>query len=535
MPISISQAPAMHSGSDPWRDDKHDHSQILSSIPPSNLLVPAAPQISLSDACPADLPSQVLEEDDETASEPVEPLTPTSDSYPPAFSNHQQELVTSSTKSPECSPSNSNPLIINTAATPDSTPPKAAPASSEQQHMSTSAAPVRPSPLRTASHSIKALFRRSNSNAHEEAKGDWNLNLSPKEAVFSSNGGLFSSKRKASFSSTSRNSPVTSKSNSPHSPSSPSSTLNTVVNGVLGTSPPLQGARKYSISSAGLNLKEKIRFGATPRPQYPAQRMRSPSLGDLKNQPERPGFSIPADAGVGLKARRMSASLPDDFTVDTCELADEFVSASKVPGRRGREIGKGATATVKIMYRKGCSKDVPYAVKEFRKRSQKENEEEYEKKVKSEFSIANSLHHPNIVKTVRLCTHAGRWNHVMEYCSHGELFTLVQKNYLQKEDNMCLFKQLLRGVAYLHDNGIAHRDIKLENLLLSSEGHLKITDFGVSEVFSGIHPGLRSAGGQCGKEMGEIRKCPPGICGSRPYIAPEVLAKKGICSLKRLP
>jgi protein-serine/threonine kinase len=50
----------------------------------------------------------------------------------------------------------------------------------------------------------------------------------------------------------------------------------------------------------------------------------------------------------------------------------------------------------------------------------------------------------------------------------------------------------------------------------------------VSEVFSGIHPGLRAAGGQCGKEMGEVRLCAPGICGSMPYIAPEVVQKAGM-------
>lgn len=268
-------------------------------------------------------------------------------------------------------------------------------------------------------------------------------------------------------------------------------------------------------------------FGSTPKPHRVDQRIRSPSLSDVQSQPERPGFSIPAVAGVGLKSRRMSASLPDDFYVDTCELSEEYVSASRVPGKRGKEIGKGATATVKVMCRKGGKRSELYAVKEFRKRGQHEDEDEYVKKVKSEFSIAKSLDHPNIVKTFRLCTHNGRWNHVMEMCSYGEVFSLVQKKYLSDTDNLCFFKQTVRGVAYLHENGIAHRDIKLENLLLSDEGHIKITDFGVSEVFSGIHPGLRSAGGECGKEMKGVSLCSPGICGSLPYIAPEVLAKKG--------
>jgi protein-serine/threonine kinase len=272
-------------------------------------------------------------------------------------------------------------------------------------------------------------------------------------------------------------------------------------------------------------LRDKIAFGTTPKPNRSDQKKRSNSVTDV-NKKHQPDISIPAQTGSGLKAKRLSTSLPDDFFVDACELNDEFTSASKVPGRK-KQIGTGATATVKIMNRKGDSNGSQYAVKEFRKRSQKEDEEEYEKKVKSEFTIAQSLHHKNIVESSRLCTHAGRWNHVMEYCQYGDVFALVEQKYLKREDHLCFFKQLLQGVAYLHEHGIAHRDIKLENLLMNNEGYIKITDFGVSEVFCGLHPGMREGGGQCGKEMKECRRCAPGICGSLPYIAPEVLAKNG--------
>ncbi|KAG5927650.1 hypothetical protein E4U53_002830 [Claviceps sorghi] len=251
--------------------------------------------------------------------------------------------------------------------------------------------------------------------------------------------------------------------------------------------------------------------------------------GEKMYPPERLPWALPPEAGTGVKARRMSLSLPDDFTVDVAELLSEFEYQSKLLGRHGKHLGKGAASKVSLMVRKGCPGEL-YAVKEFRGKSNRESQADYEKKIKSEFSIGKSLHHPNIVETVRLCTDHGRWNHVMEYCSEGDLFGLVQKGFLKgddkKKDRLCLFKQLAQGVNYLHANGIAHRDIKLENLLLTKDSKLKITDFGVSEVFSGTHPGLRESGGQCGQNMGEVRLCPPGICGSEPYIAPEVLEKK---------
>lgn len=415
-----------------------------------------------------------------------------------------------------------DPLIINTV-TPPLTPRKPSFDISEQPISSTASSPSsQPSPLRAASQSFKSIFRR-NVQQNEDTQGTSIFGTSP-NGVGDGIGGAWIGPVVRN----SQTSQPTSTSNSPRSSSSPFDISDSGATGVFGTSAPLREAPKPGRTTTGRSLKERIKFAATSRPRDHHDRiLRSPSLGNTKTQRETPDFAFPANSGVGLKARRMSASLPEDFHVDSCELSEEFVSASKIPGRRGKEIGKGATATVKIMYRKGCSKDIAYAVKEFRKRGRNEMEREYEQKVKSEFSIASSLHHPNIVKTVRLCSHAGRWNHVMEYCSYGDLYSLIQRGYLQKEDNLCLFRQLLQGVAYLHENGIAHRDIKLENLLLSSEGHLKITDFGVSEVFSGIHPGLRSAGGECGKAMGEVRKCSPGICGSLPYIAPEVLAKTG--------
>jgi len=135
--------------------------------------------------------------------------------------------------------------------------------------------------------------------------------------------------------------------------------------------------------------------------------------------------------------------------------------------------------------------------------------------------------------TEDLCRNNGRWCHVMEYCSGGDLFSLIKKNFMGVDEKLCIFKQLLRGVAYLHSHGVAHRDIKPENLLVSSDGILKITDFGISEVFCGDHPAF-SEKMECGSNMKEVRLSRPGICGSRPYLSPEVIAQKESYDARKL-
>ncbi|KAF7538328.1 hypothetical protein G7Z17_g12658 [Cylindrodendrum hubeiense] len=348
---------------------------------------------------------------------------------------------------------------------------------------------------------------------------------------------------------------TTTRSNSPPSPGSPLEMVQTAREPAAnGTIPNRTDFAKKNRASTGLTLRGRaVNFvGSTVnrgnlRPQIRRRassfdggsRPTTPVPGGAEHHhhhhdeatypPERLPWPLPPDSGTGAKARRMSLSLPDDFAVDVAELQNEFEYQSKFLGRHGKHLGKGAASKVTLMNRKGYAEEL-YAVKEFRGKSHRESQQEYEKKIKSEFSIAKSLHHPNVVETIRLCTDHGRWNHVMEYCSEGDLFSLVQKGHLKpedrKKDRLCLFKQLIQGVHYLHANGVAHRDIKLENLIITKDSKLKITDFGVSEVFSGTHPGLRESGGQCGRNMGEVRLCSPGICGSEPYIAPEVLEKK---------
>ncbi|KAF4582978.1 kinase domain containing protein [Ophiocordyceps camponoti-floridani] len=473
---------------------------------------------------------------DDSADSVVEPVTPVSCD---GCSHHFTDAENTVSRSPSSTPK--SPKRIPTSDPPRLSDSDTAPPTPQSRHSTRK-------PASRLRRTVSSLFRRSNSREFVDVPP---LPPPTSQPIVFGTRGLFDGSPASS--SLNNDSPL-----SPGSPGSPSSPVMSPTHGspVVGGQqfPSSDDFQKKGRAATGFSLRGRaVNFvGARGRgSRHPSPTRRASSFDGLSRPltpglapkssssatpdaarmfpPERLPWPLPPDAGTGVKARRMSLSLPDDFYIDVADLQSEYEYQHKILGRHGKHLGKGAASRVTLMVRKGCPGEL-YAVKEFRGKSHRESQAEYEKKIKSEFSIGKSLHHPNIVETIRLCTNHHRWNHVMEYCSEGDLFGLVQKGHLKgedkKKDRQCLFKQLVQGVGYLHANGIAHRDIKLENLLLTKDSKLKITDFGVSEVFSGTHPGLREAGGQCGRNMGEMRLCSPGICGSEPYIAPEVLEKR---------
>jgi len=110
----------------------------------------------------------------------------------------------------------------------------------------------------------------------------------------------------------------------------------------------------------------------------------------------------------------------------------------------------------------------------------------------------------------------------MELASGGELFDQVidrGADAMPESFARNFFCQLLDGVNYCHLAGVAHRDLKLENVLLNAEGVLKLIDFGLSHVY----PVDRSSGTTVVDRSKPLRD----VCGSKSYAAPEVLAARG--------
>ncbi|KAI7868085.1 kinase-like domain-containing protein [Spinellus fusiger] len=173
-------------------------------------------------------------------------------------------------------------------------------------------------------------------------------------------------------------------------------------------------------------------------------------------------------------------------------------------GTWGRYIGKGAGGSVRLIRRSIDQKT--FAVKQFRKRLCHESEKEYIKKVTAEFCIGSTLHHPNIIETLDMIKEGPHFYEIMEYAPN-DLFSVVMSGMMSREEVACCWRQLVSGVHYLHSVGIAHRDLKLDNIVLDHVGILKIIDFGCSSVFK--YP------------FEDTTVLSKGIYGSDPYIAPE--------------
>lgn len=97
-----------------------------------------------------------------------------------------------------------------------------------------------------------------------------------------------------------------------------------------------------------------------------------------------------------------------------------------------------------------------------------------------EIEIIREIHHPNIIKLDKIFKLPDSIALVLQLAEGGELFDHVKlKKRLSEEETKMFMKQICNAVMYLHDRGIVHRDLKLENILLNKEkNQIFLSDFG---------------------------------------------------------
>ena len=172
-------------------------------------------------------------------------------------------------------------------------------------------------------------------------------------------------------------------------------------------------------------------------------------------------------------------------------------------------IGEGVSSKVKLAEEISTGKK--FAVKIFKKYSY----------ISTELNMLKKIKHPNIIKLIEGSkglikkpnfTNKMVYYFVLEFAENGDLFDYVlfaNKGFGEKYGRY-LFKELINGIDACHLAGVAHRDLKTENIMLSDDWDLKIADFGLATLLSGKD------------KTGKLNT----LVGTTFYIAPEIHSQK---------
>ena len=166
-------------------------------------------------------------------------------------------------------------------------------------------------------------------------------------------------------------------------------------------------------------------------------------------------------------------------------------------------IGEGMFGKVKLAFHLLTNEKV--AIKIFDKGKIKtKKEKEY---IEREINILKKLNHYNTIKLYNIIKNDEFIFVIQEYISGKELLHFIENTENLTEKDICrLYQQIISGIEYMHEMGIAHRDLKLENILLNYKKDIKIIDFGLSNKYD--------------RDMDELLHS---SCGSPCYAAPEMI------------
>lgn len=161
------------------------------------------------------------------------------------------------------------------------------------------------------------------------------------------------------------------------------------------------------------------------------------------------------------------------------------------------KVSKGTTCEVQVSNRADGKK---IAVKMFKAWN---SNNDHKRICRQEYLLLKKLRHENIIEVLG---YNGRKHTIMFEALFITLYQLLRRPTMPSmEERRCWFRQLCEGIAYLHSKNIAHRDLKLENIMVDeSFCRLKIIDFGASV------------------DIGQKNELCHGICGSEQLMAPEV-------------
>jgi len=171
------------------------------------------------------------------------------------------------------------------------------------------------------------------------------------------------------------------------------------------------------------------------------------------------------------------------------------------------KLGKGAFGKVLLVHNEELNKY--FAMKILKKKFIEKNKQQFH--VKTERKILEIIEHPFVAKLYYAFQNSEKLYLLTEYMPGGEMFYHLHKDiYFSEERTKFYISEIILALIYLHKNNIIYRDLKPENILLDEQGHIKLTDFGLSKIVNNINKDKTYT-----------------ICGTPEYVAPEVLLNKG--------
>ncbi|XP_058591853.1 ribosomal protein S6 kinase alpha-2 isoform X1 [Neofelis nebulosa] len=213
-----------------------------------------------------------------------------------------------------------------------------------------------------------------------------------------------------------------------------------------------------------------------------------------------------------LPGTKSAASLEEEGTVKEIDIShhvkEGFEKADPSQFELLKVLGQGSYGKVFLVRKtKGSDTGQLYAMKVLKKATLKVRDRV---RSKMERDILAEVNHPFIVKLHYAFQTEGKLYLLLDFLRGGDLFSRLSKEVMFTEEDVKFYlAELALALDHLHGLGIIYRDLKPENILLDEEGHIKITDFGLS------------------KEAIDHDKRAYSFCGTIEYMAPEVVNRRG--------
>lgn len=272
-------------------------------------------------------------------------------------------------------------------------------------------------------------------------------------------------------------------SSSSETPRRPRSSYDPQLSSPSSPSSPLSLPPPNSTSSP---LTTRIPPDRTPRPSSTFLPQPRPSCPAPSQQPSKPNGPGPAK----LTHDQFKAAL--QLVVDQGDprmTLENFV-----------KIGEGSTGVVCVAREKHSGRQVAVKMMDLRRQQRREL-------LFNEVVIMRDYRHQNVVEMYRSALVEEELWVIMEYLQGGALTNIVSETRLSEEQMATVCEGVLKALAYLHSQGVIHRDIKSDSILLTLDGRIKLSDFGFCAQISKDVPKRKS------------------LVGTPYWMAPEVISK----------